>query len=929
MSEPAHILILDDDANLRKTLGDILRIKGFDPVTLETGEQALERIHTEEFSVALIDLRLEDMPGLEVLRGIRQRSPATECILLTGHASQATAIEAINAGAYSYVQKPFDVDQLAITIQRALEKHQAGQALKESEVRYRGLFEDSPISIWEEDFSAVQLRIEQLRRAGVTDFRAYFMDHPETVLECVKSIRILDVNKTTLRLMHAADREQLVGSLEKITRKQTAPGFLDEFVSIAEGRTDFEWEGINYTLDGEPMIVNMHWSAFPGYKESLERVIVSLIDISERKQAEEALRKSEERFRSVFENVSNGIYRTTPDGRFIMANPAICQMLGYTSCEELTQGSLEQDGIKPEYSRSQIHELVEQQGHVDGLETFWKKKDGSTIYVRESIRAFRDRDGRILYYEGTAEDVSQRRQAEEELGRTLSLQRATLESTADGILVIDLAGKVSSYNRRFGEMWNIPADILDTKDDKQLLNFVLDQLAEPDIFIRGVNDLYGRPEAESFDVLEFKGGRIFERFSLPQRLGEKIVGRVWSFRDVTVSRDAENRLAQRTEELSRRNEELTRLNERAERSMQRLVSMRTIDMAISGSFDVNIVLGIVLDQITSQLGIHATDILLFNPNGQSFKFAGGRGFRTQGLERSQYKFGTDLAWRLVRERREVEIHDLKAQPETLQRKPDLAGEGFVSYTGVPLISKGQIQGVLEVFQRETLNWDQEGHAYLDSLAGQAAIAIDNAQLFDHLQSSNTELVMAYDSTLAGWASALELRDKETEGHTRRVASLTTQLAQAMGLDQEEQVQIYRGALLHDIGKMGVPDSIVLKPGPLTEAEWVIMRRHPQYAFDMLAPIAYLRPALNIPLCHHEKWDGTGYPRGLKGENIPLAARIFAVMDVWDALTSERPYRKAWSEQEAIEYIRQQSGIHFDPAVVKIVLETSILNKNLG
>jgi ActR/RegA family two-component response regulator len=225
MSEPAHILILDDDANLRKTLGDILRIKGFDPVPLETGEQALERVQKEEFAVALIDLRLEDMPGLDVLHGIRQRSPATECILVTGHAWQATAIDAINAGAYSYVQKPFDVDQLAITIQRALEKHQAGQALKESEVRYRGLFEDSPISVWEEDFSVVKLRVEQLRRAGVTDFRAYFTDHPETVLECVKSIMIIDVYNTTLKLMHAAGREQLTGSLEKVTRKQSAAGW--------------------------------------------------------------------------------------------------------------------------------------------------------------------------------------------------------------------------------------------------------------------------------------------------------------------------------------------------------------------------------------------------------------------------------------------------------------------------------------------------------------------------------------------------------------------------------------------------------------------------------------------------------------------------------------------------------------------------------
>jgi HD-GYP domain-containing protein (c-di-GMP phosphodiesterase class II) len=176
---------------------------------------------------------------------------------------------------------------------------------------------------------------------------------------------------------------------------------------------------------------------------------------------------------------------------------------------------------------------------------------------------------------------------------------------------------------------------------------------------------------------------------------------------------------------------------------------------------------------------------------------------------------------------------------------------------------------------------------------------------------------------------LELRDKETEGHAHRVASLTTQLAHTMGLSEDEQVQIYRGALLHDIGKMGIPDSIVLKPGKLTEEEWVIMRKHPQFAFDMLAPIAYLRPALDIPHCHHEKWDGTGYPRNLKGDNIPLAARLFAVVDVWDALTSDRPYRKAWSEQEAIAYLRDQSGHHFDPAVVKAFLENPNLLRKSG
>ena len=154
-------------------------------------------------------------------------------------------------------------------------------------------------------------------------------------------------------------------------------------------------------------------------------------------------------------------------------------------------------------------------------------------------------------------------------------------------------------------------------------------------------------------------------------------------------------------------------------------------------------------------------------------------------------------------------------------------------------------------------------AFWKRFAGQAAIAIDNAQLFENLQHSNAELVLAYDTTIEGWSHALDLRDKETEGHTQRVTEMTLRLAKAMGIDEAELVHIRRGALLHDIGKMGVPDNILLKPGELTEEEWGSCTQHPQLAYDLLSPIAYLRPALDIPYCHHEKWDGTGYPRGLE------------------------------------------------------------------
>jgi HD-GYP domain-containing protein (c-di-GMP phosphodiesterase class II) len=183
-----------------------------------------------------------------------------------------------------------------------------------------------------------------------------------------------------------------------------------------------------------------------------------------------------------------------------------------------------------------------------------------------------------------------------------------------------------------------------------------------------------------------------------------------------------------------------------------------------------------------------------------------------------------------------------------------------------------------------------------------------------------DLSRAYDSTIEGWSRALDLRDKETEGHTQRVTQMTLKLARAMGLSSDELVHIRRGVLLHDIGKMGVPDHILLKPGKLTDEEWQIMQRHPVYAYELLSPIAYLRPALDIPYCHHEKWDGSGYPRGLRGEQIPFAARLFAIVDVVDALRSDRPYRKGWPEKQVLAYIREQSGVHFDPQVVAAFLE---------
>jgi putative nucleotidyltransferase with HDIG domain len=367
------------------------------------------------------------------------------------------------------------------------------------------------------------------------------------------------------------------------------------------------------------------------------------------------------------------------------------------------------------------------------------------------------------------------------------------------------------------------------------------------------------------------------------------------------------------------------LHEQTERRLQHVTALSAINRAITSIFSLDVSLTTLIRQATVQLGVDAASVFLFDSSLQTLDLVREYGFRTRAVGHVQLRLGEGYAGRAALERQTVHIPNLMEEHDNPRMARALAGEGFISFYAVPLIAKGQLKGVLAVLHRSLLIPDEEWLDFLDSLAWQAAIAINSAQLFENLQHSNLDLALAYDATIEGWSRAMDLRDKETEGHTQRVTETTERLARVMGMSGAEMVHIRRGALLHDIGKMGVPDSILLKPGSLTDEEWVVMRRHPQFAYDMLLPIRYLHPALDIPYCHHEKWDGTGYPRSLKGEQIPLAARLFAVVDVWDALRSDRPYRPAWPEDKARAYITEQAGKHFDPKVVDAFLTLTATN----
>jgi len=396
-------------------------------------------------------------------------------------------------------------------------------------------------------------------------------------------------------------------------------------------------------------------------------------------------------------------------------------------------------------------------------------------------------------------------------------------------------------------------------------------------------------------------GVLFVSVELPRQLQADAVHLL-----VTLSEMAGNAIRRAT------------LHEQTERQLQRLASLRAVDMAINTILDLRVTLGILIDHIISQLKVDAVNILLINPNTSTLYHAASSGFRSDAFKNTRLYIGDSLAGQAIRTRMTIHIPYL-SDSKLLQRVQLHTEEGFVTYFGVPLIAKGQIKGVLEIFHRSLIEPDSEWRSFLETLAGQAAIAIDNSVLFEELQQTNMNLSLAYDATIEGWSKALDLRDQETEGHTLRVSEMTVQLADIMGIGTTDLVHIRRGALLHDIGKMGVPDSILNKAGPLTEEEWAIMHRHPEFAFEMLSSITYLRQALDIPYGHHERWDGSGYPRHLPGEQIPLAARIFAVVDVWDALISNRPYRKSWTKAAASEFVRKNSGKLFDPRVVETFL----------
>ncbi len=633
---------------------------------------------------------------------------------------------------------------------------------------------------------------------------------------------------------------------------------------------------------------------------------ISIIrDITERKQADTILRTSEERFRSILDNIEDGYYEVDTAGNFTFLNPALVRMLGRPENELM--GINNRLYMTPEGAKAvfQTYNRVYRTG-IPEQAFDWEvvRPDGTRRSVEVSVSLIKAADGSIHGFRGIVRDVTERKRAEEALGKAEEKYRSIFENSVEGIYQTTPQGQYLAANPALARMfgYNSPEELLAGSTDLNRQFYV--EIGRRDEFRRLLEENQTITDFES-EIYCKDGSTLW--ISESARAIHDDHGTLLYYEGIT-------------EDVTKRKQ----AEERIQRQLEHLTALTLIDQAISASFDLQIILNILLEQVTIQLRVDAAIVLLHKPHLHTLEFTAGHGFRGRGLTKLSLRLGQNYAGKAALERRLISIPDI-TQAEPFSNSYLTTEEGFVAYYAVPLISKGQVMGVLEVFHRARLDPDEEWLNFLQTLAGQAAIAIDNADLFNRLHRSNAELTRAYDATIEGWSRALDLRDKETEGHSLRVTEISLRLAQTMGQSDEELVHIRRGGLLHDIGKLGVPDNILLKPEPLTDEEWGLMKRHPQYAYDMLAPINYLRRALDIPYCHHEKWDGTGYPRGLKGEEIPVAARIFAVVDVWDALRSDRPYRAGWSDEKVREHIRQQSGKHFDPQVVETFLKLSIFN----
>lgn len=616
------------------------------------------------------------------------------------------------------------------------------------------------------------------------------------------------------------------------------------------------------------------------------------------------LENREAYFRAMFENLAEGVAVLTAEGRFTYITPSEEKILGYAYEDVIGHYFFEivcPDDL--EKAKAAFQTSIETQGDLVVVEYRAIHADGSWRDIEVLLKNMLSQPG-INGIVANFRDVSERKQAERALKESQSRLEGIINTALNAIITVDKNQRVILFNPfaeiTFGcsaeDAFGKPLDTFIPERFRHRHSTYVTGFGHTNVSGRNhgrLDTLYGlRSNGEEFPM---------EAFISQHTIGDEKFYTV-ILRDITERKQAEDAIRRRAEELQTLVLVSSALRSALNVSEIIPLIVRHAVEIVGGDFGTVY----LLEELTGTLaspGWYSVEV------GEDIKVTGeavlrhvsGKGITGHVVKTGQMYITTDL--------HNDSLSSILPQEEEVLR---YARSGI----SLPLLSQEKVIGVLHVRLREQHVFNETEIRLLTAIAEMAGNALHRAMLYEQTQKQADELARAYDNTLSGWARALELRDELTEGHTRRVTELTLKLARAMNIPEYELVQIRRGAILHDIGKMGIPDAILHKPGPLTAHEQRIMQMHTQYAYEMLSFIPFLRTALDIPYCHHERWDGAGYPRRLKAEEIPLAARIFAIVDVWDALTSDRPYRSAWSKEKALEYIRSNSGAHFDPNIVQ-------------
>ena len=944
---PLAILIVEDAESDVQLLVRLLKKAGYQVVfeQAETAEQMRSALEKQAWDIIISDYSMPQFDGRAALTILKETGLDIPFIVVSGTMGEDIAVAMMKAGAQDYLRKG-DFARLIPAVERELEqamlrrKHKkADDDLRESDARYRELFTSMV-----DGFALHEI---------ICDKDGNPIDY-----------RFLEVNPYYERLtgLRAVD---LIGRTALEISPNNEPNWIDVYGSVAlTGRSAY-FENYDSATD-------RHFE-ISVYCPKAEQFAVIMVDISERKQAEERTHQRVTELEMLYQSGLALSQLLNPKEIEQKILEMLKEKLGWQNARMLFFHSHDN---KLELLKIRQADPMDKLEHVQTLTTRlmnnWAIQQGQPVRMGDvSV------DPRYIgTYPGVRSGLYIPMKLDEDIVGVISIEdeRPDVFSEADEHLIATLANQARSalINARLFEETRQRVSELETLDrisqalrvssnPKEMLGIVLDEALALLNTTHGSIELYNKT-TDSLDKIIARGwmaqvtepqlkasegiaGKVFvsgeshtsHEFAsdpelrdasrsltpvnwggvcLPIRTTEKTLG------VMIISVPSERKLDQNELRLLATLSEITgtalqrmQLHEQTAERLEHLQSMRIVDQAIANSYDLRLTLNILLAQTISQLGVDAADVLLLKPGSNLLELVAGRGFHTLLLESVNLSNSfTGLAFKEQRSIMSVKFEDI-ALHENLQLGRFWKEEGFACFWCVPLTVNGEIKGVLEVYRRTAFTPDAEWLEFLESLAGQAAITIDKTQLFENLERSNLDLSLAYDTTIEGWSRAMDLRDHETEGHTQRVTDLTLELARALRVEESQLAVIRRGALLHDMGKMGIPDSILLKKGKLTDDEWVLMRKHPKHAFDMLSPITYLSDALDIPYCHHEKWDGTGYPQGLKGDRIPLPARIFAIVDVWDALTSDRVYRKKWTKQKALGYINEQNGRHFDPQVV--------------